>query len=135
MRFSLKIGWAKSWLTVASTSASAAWTAGSIFNRWPPTRNRGHAIDLPPARADTVKATNVARGAARQRRGEEPQLKPAAFAYAKARSIDHAVELLSPEGARVLAGGQSLIATLNMRLDTPSLLVDINGISALLKNH
>jgi len=64
--------------------------------------------------------------------GEEFQLKPAAFAYAKARSIDHAIELLSErEGARLLAGGQSLIATLNMRLDAPSLLVDINGISAL----
>jgi carbon-monoxide dehydrogenase medium subunit len=59
-------------------------------------------------------------------------LKPAAFAYAKARSIDHAVELLSQrEAARVLAGGQSLIATLNMRLDSPGLLVDINGISGL----
>ena len=45
-------------------------------------------------------------------------MKPAAFAYAKARSLDHAIELLGEhEGARVLAGGQSLIATLNMRLD------------------
>jgi aerobic carbon-monoxide dehydrogenase medium subunit len=59
-------------------------------------------------------------------------VKPAAFAYAKARSLDHAVELLgSRDGARVLAGGQSLIATLNMRLDAPKLLVDINGISGL----
>ncbi len=33
--------------------------------------------------------------------------------------------------ARLLAGGQSLIATLNMRLSSPSLLVDINGISGL----
>ena len=57
-------------------------------------------------------------------------MKPAAFAYAKARSLDHAVELLSGgDGeARVLAGGQSLMATLNMRLDAPRLLVDINGI-------
>jgi carbon-monoxide dehydrogenase medium subunit len=59
-------------------------------------------------------------------------VKPAAFAYAKARSLDHAVELLgSRAGARVLAGGQTLIATLNMRLDAPTLLVDINGISGL----
>ncbi|MCC7347269.1 MAG: FAD binding domain-containing protein, partial [Variibacter sp.] len=59
-------------------------------------------------------------------------MKPAAFAYAKARSLEHAVELLaSGEGARVLAGGQSLIATLNMRLDAPRLLVDINGIGGL----
>jgi carbon-monoxide dehydrogenase medium subunit len=59
-------------------------------------------------------------------------VKPAAFAYAKARSLDHAIALLGEhEGARVLAGGQSLMATLNMRLDAPSLLVDINGISRL----
>ena len=60
-------------------------------------------------------------------------MKPAPFAYAKARSLDHAIELLGGhEGrARVLAGGQSLIATLNMRLDAPSLLVDINGIAGL----
>jgi carbon-monoxide dehydrogenase medium subunit len=60
-------------------------------------------------------------------------LKPAAFAYAKARSVENAIALLAeqPEGARVLAGGQSLIATLNMRLDAPKLLVDINGIAGL----
>jgi carbon-monoxide dehydrogenase medium subunit len=58
-------------------------------------------------------------------------VKPAAFAYAKARSLDHAVELLGQDGARVLAGGQSLIATLNMRLSSPSLLVDINAIPGL----
>jgi aerobic carbon-monoxide dehydrogenase medium subunit len=38
---------------------------------------------------------------------------------------------LAHEEARLLAGGQSLIATLNMRLDRPALLVDINGISGL----
>jgi carbon-monoxide dehydrogenase medium subunit len=58
-------------------------------------------------------------------------VKPAPFAYAKARSVDHAVELLGRDGARVLAGGQSLIATLNMRLSSPSLLVDINAIPGL----
>jgi carbon-monoxide dehydrogenase medium subunit len=60
-------------------------------------------------------------------------VKPAAFAYAKARSVEHAVALLGEqrEGARVLAGGQSLIATLNMRLDAPKLLVDINGVAGL----
>ena len=58
-------------------------------------------------------------------------MKPAAFAYAKARSLEDAIELLGADGARVLAGGQSLIATLNMRLSSPSLLVDINGIAGL----
>lgn len=60
-------------------------------------------------------------------------MKPAPFAYAKAHSLDHAFELLgqSPGEARVLAGGQSLIATLNLRLSYPRLLVDINGIPGL----
>src|SRR2546423_7365162 len=60
-------------------------------------------------------------------------MKPAAFAYAKARSVEHAIELLASDDAeaRVLAGGQSLIATLNMRLSSPDLLVDINAVPGL----
>jgi aerobic carbon-monoxide dehydrogenase medium subunit len=63
----------------------------------------------------------------------EDNLKPAPFAYARARSLDHAIELITkaPESTKVLAGGQSLIATLNMRLSAPALLVDINGLNAL----
>src|SRR6202008_2738680 len=45
--------------------------------------------------------------------------------------VAHAIELLGTEDARLLAGGQSLIATLNMRLSEPTLLVDINGIGGL----
>jgi aerobic carbon-monoxide dehydrogenase medium subunit len=58
-------------------------------------------------------------------------LKPAPFAYAKAQSVAHAIDLLAHDEARLLAGGQSLIATLNMRLDRPRLLVDINAIPGL----
>ena len=60
-------------------------------------------------------------------------MKPAPFAYARAKSVEHAIELLArPDGeARLLAGGQSLIATLNMRLSAPKLLVDLNGIGGL----
>jgi carbon-monoxide dehydrogenase medium subunit len=59
-------------------------------------------------------------------------VKPAPFAYARARSIDEAVALLGGKpDAKLLAGGQSLIATLNMRLSAPALLVDINGIGGL----
>ena len=58
-------------------------------------------------------------------------MKPAPFAYARARSVAHAIELLASGDARLLAGGQSLIATLNMRLSQPALLVDINGIGGL----
>ncbi|MEA3028200.1 MAG: aerobic carbon-monoxide dehydrogenase medium subunit [Alphaproteobacteria bacterium] len=61
------------------------------------------------------------------------RVKPAPFAYAKAKSLDHAIALLArPDGeARLLAGGQSLIATLNMRLSAPKLLIDLNGIADL----
>lgn len=58
-------------------------------------------------------------------------MKPPPFGYAKARSLAHAIELLARDEARILAGGQSLIATLNMRLSHPALLVDINGIGGL----
>jgi carbon-monoxide dehydrogenase medium subunit len=60
-------------------------------------------------------------------------VKPAPFAYAKARSVEHAVELLAcADGeVRLLAGGQSLIATLNMRLSAPKLLMDLNGVQGL----
>ncbi|HZL31496.1 MAG TPA: xanthine dehydrogenase family protein subunit M [Pseudolabrys sp.] len=59
-------------------------------------------------------------------------MKPAPFAYHKARNIDEAVALLGEYAdARLLAGGQSLMATLNMRLSAPSLLIDINRIEGL----
>jgi len=58
-------------------------------------------------------------------------LKPAPFAYAKARSVAHAIELLATEDAKLLAGGQSLIAALNMRLSRPTLLIDINSVAGL----
>jgi carbon-monoxide dehydrogenase medium subunit len=59
-------------------------------------------------------------------------VKPAPFVYKKARSLEEAVALLGEhKDARLLAGGQSLIATLNMRLSQPSMLIDINGISGL----
>ena len=60
-------------------------------------------------------------------------MKPAPFAYTKARTLKEAVTLLAKhkDDARLLAGGQSLIATLNMRLSAPELLIDINGIKGL----
>ena len=60
-------------------------------------------------------------------------MKPAPFAYARAKSLDQAIELLGrSEGeARLLAGGQSLMATLNMRLSAPKLLIDINHVPGL----
>ena len=63
-------------------------------------------------------------------------MKPAPFSYVRAASVDDALGLLAEhgDGARILAGGQSLMATLNMRLSAPELLIDINhvdGISAI----
>jgi aerobic carbon-monoxide dehydrogenase medium subunit len=61
----------------------------------------------------------------------EGDLKPAPFGYAKARSLSHAIELLGTDDAKLLAGGQSLIAALNMRLSRPALLIDINSVAGL----
>jgi len=58
-------------------------------------------------------------------------LKAPAFAYAKPASLAEALELLARPGAKVLAGGQSLIPSLNMRLSSPELLVDIGSIEQL----
>ena len=59
-------------------------------------------------------------------------MKPAPFGFAKARSVEHAIALLGEHAdARLLAGGQSLIATLNMRLSAPKLLIDINALDEL----
>ena len=57
-------------------------------------------------------------------------MKPAAFNYVKPMTLDDALGLLSKhrEGAQILAGGQSLMPTLNMRLSAPDLLIDINGL-------
>jgi carbon-monoxide dehydrogenase medium subunit len=58
-------------------------------------------------------------------------VKAASFAYAKPRALEEALELAARPGAKVLAGGQSLIPSLNMRLSSPELLVDINGLAEL----
>jgi aerobic carbon-monoxide dehydrogenase medium subunit len=60
-------------------------------------------------------------------------MKSAAFDYLRAESLPHAFDLLQQHGddARVLAGGQTLLATLNMRLSQPALLIDIGGLAAL----
>ncbi len=57
---------------------------------------------------------------------------PYPFTYRRAKSVDDAVALLSaaPDG-KLLAGGQTLIATMKMRLANPSDLIDISGIKEL----
>lgn len=57
---------------------------------------------------------------------------PAAFEYARAESVDHAIELLgSTEDAKILAGGHSLIPLMRFRLARPDLLVDIGRVEDL----
>ena len=60
-------------------------------------------------------------------------LKAPAFQYVKAASLSEALEWLERYGedAQLLAGGQSLMPALNMRLSAPRLLVDINAIGEL----
>jgi aerobic carbon-monoxide dehydrogenase medium subunit len=60
-------------------------------------------------------------------------MKAAAFDYVKPTSIDEVISLLQEYGddARLLAGGQTLMATLNMRLSEPELLIDITGIESM----
>jgi len=58
-------------------------------------------------------------------------VKPPAFDYLAATSLEQAVAALADDEAKILAGGQSLVPMLNFRLLAPSLLVDITRIPAL----
>lgn len=60
-------------------------------------------------------------------------MKAPPFAYARARSLSEAFQLLETYGdsAKLLAGGQSLLAALNLRLSSPRILIDITRIREL----
>lgn len=55
-------------------------------------------------------------------------MKAPPFAYARARNLSEVFDLLErhDDGAKILAGGQSLMPALNMRLASPELLIDIS---------
>jgi CO/xanthine dehydrogenase FAD-binding subunit len=57
-------------------------------------------------------------------------VKPPPFEYQAPASVEEALPLLGPDSA-VLAGGQSLLPLLNLRLARPELVVDLNGIAEL----
>jgi aerobic carbon-monoxide dehydrogenase medium subunit len=59
-------------------------------------------------------------------------MKAPPFAYVRARNLTEVFELLEQHGdaAKILAGGQSLMPTLNMRLSSPALLIDISRLQA-----
>lgn len=58
-------------------------------------------------------------------------MKPAAFTYHRPSSLEEALERLAQcgDGAKVIAGGQSLGPMMNMRLATPSALIDLNDLT------
>ena len=60
-------------------------------------------------------------------------MKPSSFRYVAPRSVDEAAEQLGQHGdeAKVLAGGQSLVPLMNLRLAAPGVLVDVNRIREL----
>ncbi len=60
-------------------------------------------------------------------------MKAPAFSYARPRQLAEVLALLDRhrDEARLLAGGQTLLATLNMRLSEPALLIDLQGIAEL----
>lgn len=64
-------------------------------------------------------------------------MKPAPFQYHRARDVDGASRLLAELGddAKVIAGGQSLVAMMNYRLARPRHLVDIGGLRELDRMH
>ena len=51
---------------------------------------------------------------------------PAATRYARATDLDHALELLGEPDAKAIAGGQSLIPVMKLRIARPSVVVDIS---------
>jgi aerobic carbon-monoxide dehydrogenase medium subunit len=65
--------------------------------------------------------------------GKVAPMKAPAFAYARATSIDGALEMLSVHGekAKLLSGGQSLVPAMNLRLISPEIVIDIGDIAEL----
>lgn len=60
-------------------------------------------------------------------------MKPRAFEYVKAASLQDVFSVLDAHGdeAKLLAGGQSLVPALNMRLAVPAIVVDVNAVAEL----
>jgi aerobic carbon-monoxide dehydrogenase medium subunit len=60
-------------------------------------------------------------------------VRPAPFDYVAPRTVEEALDLLARHGdeAKLLAGGQSLVPMMNMRLVRPAIVVDLNRVAAL----
>src|SRR5262245_61305373 len=62
-----------------------------------------------------------------------PRVSPAAFAYQRAETVDDALQLLGNHGSdgKLIAGGQSLLPLMKLRLARPELLIDIGRLEGL----
>jgi len=60
-------------------------------------------------------------------------MKPAAFNYIRAQSLEETLSLLAEKGgeAKILAGGQSLVPMMNFRIAQPATLIDVNPVREL----
>ncbi|OWT54844.1 FAD binding domain-containing protein [Candidimonas nitroreducens] len=59
-------------------------------------------------------------------------MKPSAFAYRRPASLQEALSLLEQgDDVKIIAGGQSLVPAMNLRMATPGVLVDLAGIESL----
>src|SRR5579864_3917877 len=83
--------------------------------------------DAGPRISDAL--TAVARGPGRP--NDAYMQVPSHVEYERAKSIEHALSLLTRPETRVLAGGHSLIPMMKLRLAQPEMLVDINGLTEL----
>src|ERR1700691_3488849 len=99
--------------------------AGDPDRSWRRTGQRGRAARGPAERPDP--------GQQPARHGRRHSVIPAKFDYVRPGSVDEAVRALADGGddAKVIAGGQSLLPLLRLRLAYPDLLVDVGGIDEL----
>ena len=92
-------------------------------------RRRAQPAGHPPSRHAVHAADRVARDADREGR---PGVIPAAFEYQRPASIEEALAIIASDpGAKVLAGGQSLLPLLKLRLGSAETLVDIGRLPGL----
>src|ERR1700691_1142174 len=99
--------------------------AGDPDRSWRRTGQRGRAARGPAERPDPGQQP----AGHRRRRG----MIPGKFDYVRPGSLDEAVRALADGGddAKIIAGGQSLLPLLRLRLAFPELLVDVGGIDEL----
>jgi aerobic carbon-monoxide dehydrogenase medium subunit len=124
----------RSLVRAADPAAPALWDPPEALSTCDKIRRGGSWAARPPIDARGP-ASHSEAGAAEKRVAPrwEDFLKAPSLAYLRASSLAQALDALAEHGedARVLAGGQSLVPALNMRLSQPRLLIDINPIAAL----